>query len=127
MGALKKNEIANLMAVGFALYTLQLEITDELEHTNYFRHKLKNKIKAVQKELEELTNKFDLVVKEQHDADDVESDAQKTTRLIEKFVKMIKTKDLDFINVLFDDVLAGKVAFMDTQKHKKIFNSLEKI
>jgi len=40
---------------------------------------------------------------------------------------MIKSKDLDFINVLFDDVLAGKVAFMDTQKHKKIFNSLEKL
>jgi hypothetical protein len=127
MATLTRKEAANLMAVGFALYTLQLEITDELEATNYYRQKLKQKIKAVRDELEELTNKFDAVVKSQEDAPEVESDAQKTVRLIEKFVRIIKEKDLDLINVFFDSVLSGEVAFMDGNKHKKILNQLDKI
>jgi len=127
MATLTRKEVANLMAVGFALYTLQLEITDELENTNYYRQKLKQKIKAVRDELEELTNKFDAVVKAQEDSPEVESDAQKTVRLIEKFVRIIKEKDLELINAFFDSILSGEVAFMDGKKHKKILNQLEKI
>lgn len=127
MATLTRDEYSKLLAICLATYTLALELNDELEHTKFYRQKLKQKLKAVNDELEELTNNYHLIVNEQNDAPELETQGQQTVRIVEKFVKIIKEKDLELINAFFDSILNGEVAFMDGKKHKKILNQLEKI
>ena len=124
---MNRDEIARLMAVGLMQMQIQLEITDRLRMTTYYNQGFKNHLNKVVDYLEKIVDKHHAVLLQQQDEEEIQLQSQKIARIVEKFIDVLQVKDMELIDMFLDELKAGNVAYMDGKKHKKIFNSLEKI
>lgn len=127
MATLTKIEAGRLMASGYAVNGLQAEILEELMQTNYYSGAFKNKINGLQKEILKREELILSAFGNQDDPEGYEKDYMQFQRIIEKFVQVLKEKDLGLVLMFLDELLAGRVGYMDGKKHKKILNQIEKI
>ncbi len=124
---MNREEVARLMAVGLMQMQIQLEITDRLKNTSYYKQGFRNNLNKVINYIEGVVDRHHELVLRQKDEEEIQLQSQKIARITEKFVDVVQSKDLELIDMFLDELLAGNIAYMDGKKHKKIFNSLEKI
>ena len=124
---MNKEEVARLMAVGLMQMQIQLEITDRLKNTPYYKQGFRNNLNKVVSYLEGIVDIHLAVLLQQTDEEEIQLQSQKIARIVEKFIDVLQVKDMELIDMFLDELKAGNIAYMDGKKHKKIFNSLEKI
>ena len=98
------NDKLRFASVLFANTQLQIELIDRLRGTALFRQSLKNMYNKTQKENEKLIDHFYKGMNP-----DAEMQLHKLVGIVEKFMEIVETKDIDTFSLFMDEFINDNI------------------
>ena len=108
----------------YAVLDLMIDLIDEAKSTDLFQQSEKDLATKLQ-------NRCIIKIQKLYKLDGIDDEFSvsfnKVVQLIDNFIDSIKTRDLDVMILLFEDLKNGNISIIDENKHNKMINQLDKL